>query len=157
MPEALTFLMGKHPAVVPGDRRYCRNHMWVTEVDRGLRVGFSAYAVRLMQDVYFLEWSVDPGTSVVAKSAIGYIETSKAQSELYAPFGGTITAFNTTLLDDPSAINSDAYGDGWLFEMTGVLPDTMTASEYHAFLGDAWVTAQRVIKGQVNSVDESES
>lgn len=158
MPEALTFLMGKHPANLPGELHYCRNHMWVCPApDGAVRVGFSAYAVRLMQDVYFLEWSVDADSSVAAKAPIGYIETSKAQSELYAPFAGTITQFNTALLNDPSAINTDGYGDGWLFEMAASPDDLMPAADYHAFLADAWITAQRVIKGQVNTIeDESE-
>ena len=155
MSDALTFLMGKHPAPLPGDRLYCRNHMWCQSVgDNTHRFGFTAYAVRLMQDVYFLEWSVDPGTTVTLKQPIGFLESSKAQSELYAPFAGTITAFNTAVLNDPSAVNVDGYGDGWLFEMTGPAGETMSAAEYHAFLSDAWVTAQRVIKGQINTVDD---
>src|ERR1700694_5347293 len=56
MPDELTFLMGKCPAVLPSDRGYARNHMWCQEVDGRLRFGFTAYAVRLMQDVYFLDW-----------------------------------------------------------------------------------------------------
>ncbi len=155
MPETLTFMMGKHAAVLPDDVLYCRNHMWCRPTGDGShRVGFSAYAVRLMQDVYFLEWSIDAGATVAAKAAIGYIETSKAQSELYAPFAGTVRAFNGELLNDPSAINTDAYGDGWLFETSGTPDGAMTAAEYHAFLADAWVTAQRVIKGQINTVED---
>lgn len=155
MPDSLTFMMAKHPATLPAGRIYCRNHMWCQRAAEGMhRVGFSAYAVRLMQDVYFLEWSVDAGSPVAAKAPIGYIETSKAQSELYAPFAGTIHVFNAELLQDPSAINADGYGAGWLFEMAGSPTDAMTAEEYHAFLADAWLTAQRVIKGQINSTDD---
>jgi len=157
MSESLTFLMGKHPAVIPADRRYFRNHMWIRENENGtLRLGFSAYAVRLMQDVYFLEWSVDAGSNVAAKAAIGYIETSKAQSELYAPFAGTITAFNATLLNDPAAINTAGYDEGWLLEMAGTPDAAMSAEEYHRFLHEAWASAQRIIKGQMNSIDDDE-
>src|SRR5262249_44443500 len=57
MPESHTFLMGKHPAALPGELRYCKNHMWCRPGAGGVhQFGFTAYAVRLMQDVYFLEW-----------------------------------------------------------------------------------------------------
>ena len=55
MAEPLTFLMGKYPAVLPGDLRYARNHMWCRPGDERHRFGFTSYAVRLMKDVYFLD------------------------------------------------------------------------------------------------------
>src|SRR5262245_40792878 len=58
MANSLTFLMGKFPAVLPGDLRYARNHMWCRTDGARHRFGFTAYAVRLMQDVYFLDWTV---------------------------------------------------------------------------------------------------
>jgi glycine cleavage system H protein len=154
MSESLTFLMGKHPAPLPGDRRYCKNHMWCLPNGATCRFGFTAYAVRLMQDVYFLEWSVDAGTAVALKQSIGFLESSKAQSELYAPMAGTIAAFNTALLNDPSAINADGYGAGWLFDLAGLAEGTLSAAEYYDFLTGAWATAQKLIKGQLNSADD---
>jgi glycine cleavage system H protein len=155
MPEPLTFLMGKHPAPLPADRRYCRNHMWCRPEGPAFRFGFTAYAVRLMQDVYFLEWNVDAGTAVALKQPIGFLESSKAQSELYAPLAGTIVAFNKALLNDPSAINADGYGAGWLFEMAADPAGTMGVEEYHAFLAAGWEQTQRLLKKQVHeTVDE---
>ena len=152
MPDSLTFLMGKHPAILPTDRRYCRNHMWHDPTTG--RFGFTAYAVRLMQDVYFLEWKFDAPRAVALKEEIGFIESSKAQSELYAPLAGTIANFNAQLLNDPSAINADGYGDGWLFEMTADPTGTMSAQEYYQYLEGAWATAQRILKNQVNLDDD---
>src|SRR4051812_14705510 len=85
MPDDLTFLMGKFPAVLPSDRRYARNHMWCKEGDGRLRIGFTSYAVRLMQDVYFLDWHVSAGDAVSLRQEIGHIETSKAVADLFAP------------------------------------------------------------------------
>ena len=154
MPEPLTFLMGKHPAELPGELLYCKNHMWCRPgTDGSHAFGFSAYAVRLMQDVYFLEWRIDTGL-VTLKQEIGYIETQKATSGLYAPMAGRIVRFNAELLNDPSAINADGYGNGWLFELTGPLDGTLTVEEYHAFLSEAWVQTQRLIKGQINSTED---
>ena len=154
MPEALTFLMGKHPADLPCGLRYCKNHMWCrAEAAGACTFGFTAYAVRLMQDVYFLEWRIDPGL-VTAKQEIGFIETQKATSGLYAPMAGRILRFNAQLLDDPSAINVDNYGSGWLFELAGDPNDSLTVDQYYEFLTEAWPQTQRLIKGQINSADE---
>lgn len=148
MPDDLTFHMGKFPALLPGDRRYSRNHMWCQAVDEGrLRFGFTAYAVRLMQDVYFLDWHLSAGDAVDRLQEIGHIETSKAVSDLFAPLKGTIVAFNGELLKDPSTINIDNYQAGWLFEMTGAFADTMSCAEYYQFLDENWDKTQRSLKG----------
>ena len=149
MSEALIFLMGKHEAVLPADRRYCKNHMWCREFNGRLRFGFTSYAIRLMQDVYFLEWSFDAPRSVAHKEEIGFLESSKAQSALYSPMSGRVESFNTQLLSDPSAINVDGYGDGWLFEMSGDVYESMDVQGYHEFLTANWEATQRIIKKQV--------
>ena len=151
MPDDLTFLMGKYPARLPGGLRYARNHMWCRADGGRLRFGFAAYAVRLMQDVYFLDWCVNAGDVVALKQQIGNIETSKAVADLFAPIGGTIDVFNAELLKDPSGINVDCYGPGWLFAMTGTADGLMDAAAYHDYLASTWESTQRLIKGQINT------
>jgi glycine cleavage system H protein len=146
----LTFLMGKFPARIPTDRRYAKNHMWAATVEGAFRFGFSAYAVRLLQDVYFLDWSVDAGASLSERQAMGAIESSKAESELYAPMAGRLLRFNDRLLSDPSGINVDNYGEGWLFEMEGGGHSLLSPEEYLTHLEASWAVAQRTIKGQIN-------
>jgi glycine cleavage system H protein len=150
MPDDRTFLMGKYPALLPGGLRYARNHMWCRVEGGRLRFGFSSYAVRLMQDVYFLDWSLAAPTAVSSGQQIGHIETSKAVSDLFAPLAGVITEFNAELLNDPSAINADTHGGGWLFDMEGDTATLLSADEYHEYLIAAWEKAQRTLKGQVN-------
>ena len=149
MPDALTFLMGKFPAVLPADRRYCRNHMWCQPADGPSRFGFTSYAVRLMQDVYFLDWQVNAADVLGLKQLIGHIETSKAMSDLFAPVAGTLVRFNDELLKDPSAINVDNYGAGWLFEMNAVEGETLSVEEYHGFLEANWEKTQNLLKGHM--------
>ena len=154
MPDDLTFLMGKFPAVLPGELRYARTHMWCRTEGNRHRFGFTAYAVRLMQDVYFLDWSLSDGDAVGLLQEIGHIETSKAESDLFAPLAGTLTAFNEALLADPSAINVDSYGAGWLFDLEGKDPGLlMAAAGYHQYLADNWEKTQRLIKGKINTED----
>jgi glycine cleavage system H protein len=149
MPEPLTFMMGKFAAILPADLRYCRNHMWCRPGDGVHRFGFTAYAIRLMQDVYFLDWCVNSGDAVALKQQIGNIETSKAVSDLFAPIGGTISTMNQDVLRDPSAINVDGYGRGWLFEMTGTIDGTLDVQGYNDFLAANWDQTQRILKGQM--------
>src|SRR6185503_7842876 len=61
MSGPLTFMMGNFAAEFPTDRRYAKNHMWAETRGPVTRFGFTAYAVRLLQDVYFLDWTVDAG------------------------------------------------------------------------------------------------
>jgi glycine cleavage system H protein len=156
MSDAMTFLMGKYPAVLPAGLRYARNHMWAQEVGPGRwRFGFTSYAIRLMKDVYFLDWSISAGDGVSHMQEIGHIETSKAESDLFAPLSGMLTTFNQALLDDPSAINIDGHGAGWLFEIESDNPvPLMDVSTYHQFLTSTWETTQRVIKGKINTEED---
>lgn len=149
MTEPLTFLMGKFPAVLPADRRYARNHMWCQSREQNLRFGFTSYAVRLMQDVYFLDWQVEPGTPLATKQQVGHIETSKAVSDLFAPLSGTLVDFNPELLKDPTPINVDNYGAGWLFEMAGPAEETLSVQEYYDFLEANWEKTQNMLKGHM--------
>src|SRR5262245_9405791 len=150
MPD-LMFMMGKFAARLPADLLYARNHMWGRAADGRLRFGFTAYAVRLMQDVYFLDWCVNAGDPVALKQHIGNIETSKAVADLFAPIAGAVEAFNTELLKDPSGINVDSYGPGWLFVMAGTTDGLMDVQGYHDYLAATWESTQRLIKGQINT------
>jgi glycine cleavage system H protein len=151
--DDLTFMMGKFPAPLPGNLSYTRTHMWCRPEQGRWRFGFTSYAVRLMQDVYFLEWHLSPGDTVKHLQEIGHIETSKALSDLFAPIAGTIVGFNQELLKDPSGINVDGYETGWLFEMEGPGENLITAQEYHEHLTANWEKTQAMIKGKINTED----
>lgn len=149
MSDTLTFMMGEFEAEIPTDRHYAKNHMWAAPTSHGFRFGFTAYAVRLLQDVYFLDWDIEAGTTVAEKQEIGSIESKKAESSLYAPIAGQLAAFNETLLSDPSHINVDKYGDGWLFDIDGH-GDLLKPEQYVEHLASVWEVTQRTIKGQLN-------
>jgi glycine cleavage system H protein len=150
MSEPLIFMMGKFAAEFPTDRRYARNHMWGQPRDIAVRFGFTAYAVRLLQDVYFLDWTVDAGSVLSERQEIGQIESKKAESSLYAPLAGRLVRFNEELLSDPSAINLDKYGSGWLFEIETAVDPLLDPPGYIEHLTGVWEIAQRTIKGQMN-------
>ncbi|AMV33851.1 Glycine cleavage system H protein [Pirellula sp. SH-Sr6A] len=160
MSEQLTFAMGEFIAELPCDRHYIKNHMWALEVQPNVfRFGFSAYAVRLLQDIYFIDFDVTPGSALSNRQEFGNIESKKAESGMYAPIPGQIVSINERLLDDPSLINVDKYGDGWLLEITPPTGDhqdlgILTPEQYVEHLHAAWDVAQRTIKGQANTDEE---
>ena len=150
MAEPLYFMMGQFRAVIPTDRNYTARHMWMQKLEHDVfRVGFTSYSVRLLQDVYFLEWSVDAQTNVRDRQEIGEIESSKAVSSMFSPCAGRILEFNEQLLKDPSGINADNYGSGWLYTFR-TDAKLLTAEEYIQVLNDGWEDTQRTIKGQMN-------
>ena len=150
MSGSLTFMMGKYAAEFPTDLLYAKNHMWGQRQGGAIRFGFTAYAVRLLQDVYFLDWSIDAGTLLKEKQEIGSIESKKAESSLYAPLAGRLARFNDELLSDPSAINLDKYGAGWLFEIESTGDTLLDPPGYIEHLTAVWEVTQRTIKGQMN-------
>lgn len=149
MSDPLIFMMGKFEARIPVDRQYFEAHVWAKPEGNILRVGFSSYAVRLLQDVYFLDWQIDPDTTVRAKQTIGEIESSKAVSTLYAPANGRVLRFNEALLNDPSLINVDHHEQGWLYEFETESP-LLSAPEYIKVLESGWEKTQRMLKNQFN-------
>ena len=147
----LTFAMGKYQARFPDDRSYSQHHMWLqpTEQPDRYRVGLTDYSVRLLQDVYFLDWSLDAPATVRRRDEIGEVESSKAISALYAPVDGELLGFNDALMEQPELINTENYGDGYLLEMR-VTGDLICPADYVKLLGNVWDSTQRVLQGQAN-------
>ncbi len=152
MTQELVFMMGSFEARFPTDRLYAKNHMWAEVRQPAVyRCGLTAYAVRLLQDVYFLDLVVESQMHVKLRQEIGSIESKKAESSLYSPLAGEITLVNDQLLQDPTAINLDKYGAGWFFEVKSEDAPLLSPSEYIEHLRAAWEVAQRTIKGQANA------
>ena len=147
--DNLVFMMGEYEALVPGDRRYAENHLWLQQDGDALRVGFTSYAVRLLQDVFFLDWTIDANTDVRAQQEIGEIESSKAVATLFAPVDGQVLEFNEAPLEDPSAINTSGYDAGWLYRFR-TEAKLLSPHDYLAVLEGGWEDTQRIIKGQLN-------
>ena len=152
--DQFQFAMGDFTAEFPTDRSYVKNHMWAQATESGCwRFGLTTYAIRLLQDVYFLDWIVQPPTSVAVRANIGSIESKKAESDLFSPIAGQFTAINEAAISDPSIINADCYGDGWLIEIKadpGADEVLLAPAAYQTHLATAWDVAQKTIKGQAN-------
>lgn len=102
---------------VPSDLRYRDTHEWVRlEDDGSVVVGITDHAQAALGDIVFVELP-EPGLSYAQGDACAVVESVKAASDIYSPISGEIIEFNPALEDDPGLVNSDPYGDGWLFSM----------------------------------------
>jgi glycine cleavage system H protein len=79
-------------------------------------VGITAHAQEALGDVVYVELP-KVGDTVTAGKPFGVVESTKAVSELFAPVSGKVTKVNSALADEPSVINSDPYGAGWIVEI----------------------------------------
>ncbi|MFC5999114.1 glycine cleavage system protein GcvH [Quadrisphaera sp. GCM10027208] len=100
----------------PEDLRYTAEHEWVRRAGDVVRVGITAYAQDALGDIVYLQLPA-VGDVVNAGSPCGEIESTKSVSDVYAPVDGTVTAVNDAVDASPELVNSDPYGDGWLFEL----------------------------------------
>jgi glycine cleavage system H protein len=101
----------------PEDLKYTAEHEWVREGNEAaVRIGVTDYAAEQLGDIVFVSLPA-VGDEVTAGDACGELESTKSVSDLFSPVSGTVSAINTQLEDTPEAVNSDPYGDGWLFEV----------------------------------------
>ncbi len=124
---------------VPKDLQYTKTHEWVRADDEGLTVGITDFAQAQLSDITYVELPA-VGDQVDVEDEIAVLESVKAASDIYSPASGRITAVNSVLEDSPELINSDPYGDGWLFKIdpsdTSEVDDLLDADEYEDSLPD---------------------
>ena len=115
---------------IPTDRRYLESHEWTTTDGDTVRVGITDFAQDELGDVVFVELP-DVGEDVAKETEFGVVESIKAVSDIYTPVSGTVIAANDSVLDEPELLNTDPYGEGWLFEIDGSVPeDALDAADY---------------------------
>lgn len=100
----------------PADLKYTADHEWVSINGTTARVGVTDYAADALGDVVYVSLPA-VGDTVAAGDACGEIESTKSVSEMYSPLAGTISAVNESLDASPELVNSDPYGDGWMYEL----------------------------------------
>jgi len=111
---------------VPDDLLYSSDHEWIQRVEGGVRIGITDYAQDALGDVVYVAIPAI-GTTVSAGDSFGEVESTKSVSDVYAPVSGTVAAVNDELGSDPSALNNDPYGSGWLCEIELSSPDQLDA------------------------------
>lgn len=97
----------------PDDVRYTREHEWAREQGGVVTVGITAYATEQLGDIVFVELP-EVGRALESGKTFGVVEAVKTVSDLYSPLAGEVVEVNTALGDDPSVVNKDPYGAGWM-------------------------------------------
>lgn len=121
---------------IPNDRSYTEEHEWV-QIAPGadlpsepVRVGITSVAVDALGDLVFVDLP-EVGATIVAGESCGEVESTKTVSELYPPVSGRVIEINIAVVEDPSIISADPYGQGWLFTVEPTAAgNLMTAAQY---------------------------
>ena len=122
----------------PDDLRYTSEHEWVRtpgDVESSVRIGITDFAQEALGDIVYVSLP-EVGSDVEGGSAVGELESTKSVSDVYAPLSGSVVAVNEALDQTPELVNSDPYGDGWLYELVpadaGDVEALMDADAYQA-------------------------
>ena len=99
------------------DRLYSKDHEWVLVSGSTARVGITDYAQDALGDVVFVKLP-NVGEKFSVGSACCEVESTKSVSDIYVPIEGSISLTNAKLSEAPGLINSDPYGEGWIFELS---------------------------------------
>ncbi len=110
----------------PADLLYASSHEWVRLEGEIATVGISDHAQEELTDVVFVELPA-LGRAVDAGDPTAVVESVKAASDIYAPIGGEVVEVNPEVEADPSLVNTDPYGKGWIFKLR-VKDATQTAA-----------------------------
>lgn len=123
---------------IPTDLRYTSDHEWIRLEGDIATVGVTDYAQGELGDIVFVEVETE-GEELDAEEVFGTIEAVKTVSDLFLPVAGEIVEFNQGLEDDPSLINNDPFGEGWIIKVkvsdTADIEALMDSDAYAASLG----------------------
>ncbi|MER5266668.1 glycine cleavage system protein GcvH [Actinosynnema sp. NPDC002837] len=123
----------------PDNLLYTPEHEWVDwapGTQEPVAVGITSYAAESLGDIVFVELP-EVGAVVKSGEVCGELESTKSVSDLYAPISGEVVEVNRAAVDDPSLINNDPYGAGWLFKVAVTdASGLLTAAKYAELTGD---------------------
>lgn len=121
--------------LVPDELQYSADHEWVRLAGTVARVGVTDYAQDALGDVVFVQLP-ELGKSVGSGDSCSEVESTKSVSDIFAPVTGRVVGANQALADHPELINTDPYGEGWIFEVevtqAAAVESLMDAASYRA-------------------------
>ncbi|MDN5852968.1 MAG: glycine cleavage system protein GcvH [Actinomycetia bacterium] len=125
--------------MTPDDLKYSSDHEWVRVDGDTATIGITDYAQGELGDIVYVSLP-EVGALVEPGSVIGELESTKSVSDLFAPVAGEVIVRNESLDSSPELVNSDAYGEGWLFKVrlseSADLDGLMDAHGYKSQLGE---------------------
>lgn len=100
----------------PTDRVYSPSHEWHKVEGDTVTLGITQFAVNQLTDVTYVEMK-KPGTKFKAGEIVGEVESVKTTSDIYCFADGEVIEVNKAVADDPSLLNTDPFGKGWLIKV----------------------------------------
>ena len=117
--------------------RFSEEHLWVLEMGQTIRIGLSDYAQEQLGEIISGAMG-EVGKFLERGETFGEVESQKTVVELASPVTGTIRSVNDAVLEDPTLINVDPYGKGWLVELehdeSEELDQLMSFEDYETFV-----------------------
>ena len=101
---------------IPENLKYSKSHEWVRMNGNKVTVGITDHAQHELTDIVFVELP-QIGKTVSAGQVVTVVESVKVAADIYSPLNGKVTAINKKLESSPGLINTDPYGEGWIFEL----------------------------------------
>jgi glycine cleavage system H protein len=101
---------------LPDELYYEENHFWLLPEEDLIIMGMDDFARKLAGEIVYVQLPED-GKVLKAGKKFAKIESGKWLGKVYAPFDGELAAVNEDLEMDPGLINSDCYGQGWLYKI----------------------------------------
>ena len=125
---------------IPADLKYTDNDEWVRIEGDTAITGITDYAQDQLSDIVFVEYLLDEGDQGSKGDTSATVESVKAAADVYLPVSGEIIAVNEELADSPELINSDPFGDAWMYKIKlsdpSEINDLLDVAGYQALAGD---------------------
>ena len=102
--------------MIPEDLHYSEEHEWVRIEGDVAIIGITDFAQDQLGDIVYVQLP-EVGEQIAAGSVVGELESTKSVSDVFSPLDGEVMARNDALDAGPEVINSDPYGEGWLFKV----------------------------------------
>ena len=124
----------------PAGLLFSKDHEWVKLDGDVATIGITDYAQSSLGDIVYVELP-RVGVTLTQFANIGVIESVKAVSDIFTPVGGEVIGINDAIDTDPSLVNREPYGAGWLFKVkladVGQRDELMTAAQYERLISEA--------------------
>jgi len=122
----------------PNDLKYAATHEWARLEGDLVVTGITDHAQDALGDLVYVEMP-EIGQHFIAGDQAGVVESVKTASDIHAPIEGEVVEINPLLEDDPELVNTDPYGDGWIYKIRPANPadldDLMSAEQYEDSVG----------------------
>ena len=116
--------------------QYTAEHEWVLVEGTVATIGITQFAADQLGDIVYVDLPA-VGSTIAEGKIVGEIESTKSVGELFAPVNGTVVEANEAVVADPSIVNSDPFGDGWLIKVRFTeLPALLSFAEYSALVAE---------------------